>query len=456
MSDESTEENAGRSDFGAALDLCRYVENNQPPIDELVIAFQDVQAVFEITRTFGPSHINIGKFGCDLDDQNICGQIGQVIGRCSTLRRLYIYAQEHNDSLATAQCMAALYDGLKESNSVSHLKVYFHQSDEVPVFDMDYFGRHNQCFESLEVGSTGILSQQQGRLIASAVENTPTLQKLTMSSYVFEDIGSYGDILSKCFRLKSLTVYCDEQYQLDALATMLRDPKSEIQYLYTDGVILNLYDHIEILENILCDTSSIEAIQNSNHTLEIWDDGYGTFAPALSSLLVEECLELNRSQDKEQVARKKIAKYYFTGEFDVSPFVNTNMPLSVVPEVLSKIGGDESDQVSALCRMFKTIPELSYVRKRKENKSKKEQVIRQKFQDTAEELWTLVDEKNVELERNDKLIESKDKLIKEKNAEIKSMKYLMNEKDREIDMLTRMLYDVVALGSEDFSFVSTS
>ena len=38
----------------------------------------------------------------------------------------------------------------------------------------------------------------------------------------------------------------------------------------------------------------------------------------------------------------------------------------------------------------------------------------------------------------DKLIESKDKFIKEKNAEIKSMKELINEKNREIDRLTRM------------------
>lgn len=239
------------------------------------------------------------------------------------------------------------------------------------------------------------------------MENTPTLRVLNIRPITFEDNGSYEDILLGCFQLQSLTVGCEEQYQFEALATLLRDPRCEIQSLHTSSVITDWDEQNGFFENILCDASSIEAIQNSNHTLEIWDGVHG-------SRFLEECLDLNRNQHKDQVVKEKIARYYFTGEFDVSPFVNTNMALSVVPEVISMIGGDECDQLSAIFRMFKTIPELSYVRDRRENNPKKEQ-----------DLWTLVDKKNADLERKNKLIEeknveneSKDKLIKEKNAEV--------------------------------------
>ena len=51
--------------------------------------------------------------------------------------------------------------------------------------------------------------------------------------------------------------------------------------------------------------------------------------------ITEEYLELNKNTKKDEVIRKKIARYYFVGEFDISPFT----PLSVIPEVLSLIEG---------------------------------------------------------------------------------------------------------------------
>jgi hypothetical protein len=48
-------------------------------------------------------------------------------------------------------------------------------------------------------------------------------------------------------------------------------------------------------------------------------------------------LELNRNADKAEVVRNsnKILKYYFIGDFDVAPFIN--MPVSVMPDVISQI-----------------------------------------------------------------------------------------------------------------------
>ena len=56
--------------------------------------------------------------------------------------------------------------------------------------------------------------------------------------------------------------------------------------------------------------------------------------PIISSKL----LELNKNtKNKEELIRKKIARYYFDGEFDVSLFAN--MPISHLPKVLTTIEG---------------------------------------------------------------------------------------------------------------------
>jgi hypothetical protein len=74
----------------------------------------------------------------------------------------------------------------------------------------------------------------------------------------------------------------------------------------------------------------------------------------------EELSELNRNEDKTQVVRNKILKYYFVGDFDVTPFAN--MPVSVVPEVISQIRCETKQ--SAIFRLLKSIPELSSVTNR--------------------------------------------------------------------------------------------
>jgi hypothetical protein len=60
-------------------------------------------------------------------------------------------------------------------------------------------------------------------------------------------------------------------------------------------------------------------------------------------------------KDKTQVICNKVLKYYFVGDFDVKPF--TNMPMSVVSEVISQISSDSKQ--SAIFRLLKCIPELS-------------------------------------------------------------------------------------------------
>lgn len=110
-----------------------------------------------------------------------------------------------------------------------------------------------------------------------------------------------------------------------------------------------------LLNSLLCDSSSIQSIYNSNHTIEEVEK-YTDHDEEELAMAVRCCLELNKNPNKEQVIRNKILRYYFAGAFDLSPFVT--MPVSVLPKVMSEIGGDEINRQSAIFRLLKGLPEL--------------------------------------------------------------------------------------------------
>eukprot|EP00956_Cyclotella_meneghiniana_P022856 scaffold43639_cov15-Cyclotella_meneghiniana.AAC.1 len=74
---------------------------------------------------------------------------------------------------------------------------------------------------------------------------------------------------------------------------------------------------------------------------------------------VGDCLSLNENPDKDKVKREKIARYYFVGDFDVSPLAR--LPMSVVPSILGMIKCDKLDRQSAIFRLLKSFPDLCNV-----------------------------------------------------------------------------------------------
>ena len=60
--------------------------------------------------------------------------------------------------------------------------------------------------------------------------------------------------------------------------------------------------------------------------------------------------------NKDKVIREKIAWYYFSGDFDISPLAN--MTIKLQPRVLAMIEGDSINRQSPIFRMLTSIPEL--------------------------------------------------------------------------------------------------
>jgi hypothetical protein len=200
----------------------------------------------------------------------------------------------------------------------------------------------------------------------------------------FANDGSLEQILLACTMVERMDVRCKFISQYSALLALFQDLANnlEILLLYVDDsgpdsheiarvISTSLANNNELkslnlnwqrekmtlfsngsFHNLLCDPTSIQSIKNSNHTLEEISAGSHR-----SPSLVTEYLELNAEEDKTQVVRNKILKHYFVNDFDVTPF--TNMPVSVVPEMISQIRSDTKQ--SAIFSLFKCIPELSKV-----------------------------------------------------------------------------------------------
>eukprot|EP00956_Cyclotella_meneghiniana_P023705 scaffold46676_cov22-Cyclotella_meneghiniana.AAC.2 len=213
-------------------------------------------------------------------------------------------------------------------------------------------------------------------------------------------------LLDVCSDVYLLSVYCSSPSHCSAVASFLRNTNTvqltvefshtlssedqatiihglrentSLRYFHLNKLGLSLldipeYDPHGYFAKALCDSSSIDNILNSNHTLTDILDWMTLAESELSDsesvlqfkfehdVKVANCLELNENTDTDKVIREKIARYYFAGDFDVSPLAN--LPVSVVPSVLGMIRGNKLDRQFAIFRLLISIPDLCNVASR--------------------------------------------------------------------------------------------
>jgi hypothetical protein len=213
-----------------------------------------------------------------------------------------------------------------------------------------------------------------------------------LSWFELED-GSFEQIVSACLGVNKLDVESSTNSHFTAVASLLRDPMSMLTYIKMDrcryipddfdGTMalreiaeslagntrlktiklpddISFYgsESVDEIDNLLCDSSTLEKIRSSNHTLEkiIYRDQVDQVSvEANISTRSRECLVLNRNTDKNKVIQNKVMQFYFVGHFDPAPFAN--MPLRVLPTVMS-LGKEASNKQTALFELLRTIPDL--------------------------------------------------------------------------------------------------
>jgi hypothetical protein len=240
-----------------------------------------------------------------------------------------------------AACLDALFGQIKWARSIENFNIHLFPSDEVPMFDMQQFVASNKPLEYLRIISrhfdtgpswctawsnscshtaqetwplwmlfckwwiarTVTLGAYQGGEYAdqcafishysrlSAFLQDPTNSLKTVHVYDFDYSDANGDVVGhENFRL--LSAGLNGNAKLTSLGLNRLGGIAEWSASCNDCFC-----------KLLCKTTSIESIYNSNHTLE-YMSGF-----AMSSQLTQ-YFELNENGDKKQVIRNKILKYY--------------------------------------------------------------------------------------------------------------------------------------------------
>lgn len=278
--------------------------------------------------------------------------------------------------------LTTFFDGLKNNTSVEslYLDLDLYPDSRFPAFDLVHFARNNKNFIDCALLSDEPVTHEQSFVISNMLE-VASLETFSIieCNFGISNESAYRRIILACLNVKTLMLLCRTPSQYVALGALLVHPSAVVSVLHlrkncNEGIasvitslrhnttlrkwIIDMNDDDNhLMASVLCDTSSLESIQQSNHTLE----SVGLFSIFMK---VSELLELNENTNKEKVIRTKISRYYFAESFDTSPFAK--MPISVVPEVMGMIEGNEQYCCNAIFRVLQGIPDLCNVASRTE------------------------------------------------------------------------------------------
>jgi len=328
-------------------------------------------------------------FCCKLRHRDKWDQFIRAIENNTSVRRLNL-TKGYGDVSSTevCECIEALFRVLEFNSSIVELEVdmdLFFNEGELNSINTLFGVQFKERLEYLKLrGGTSddVISENRSVMFSSVLQDL-SLEKFDMRSCEYEEYNdeAFTRMVSACTNVKELKVICSTLSQYAAVTALIEDQSSILNCLDLDessngeglstllaGLTGNdtlrelcsppLMKHICLTEKVLCDTSSIEGIYESNHTLEeINPNDLRVLTP-----LINELLELNMNPNKEEVFQTKIARYYFVGDFDVTHFAN--LAISLLPKVLEMIKCNATNRQSAIFRILKSIPELCNVTSR--------------------------------------------------------------------------------------------
>jgi Ran GTPase-activating protein (RanGAP) involved in mRNA processing and transport len=267
------------------------------------------------------------------DNSDDYSTLGSAIVNNTHLERLDVLS---NDDLPLTVADRAFYDGLQSNSSISKLELWCDGQNIVEGVGQEILQVYQ---ENSNISYLGIYSAnlQSGgdRVIVDTLSNCRNLQRVTLRhcNITDEQLLSIVDAVRDRPMLEELDLYENNigNAGCDAIATSLIDPNCNLHTLNlecnaidnegattiansltTNNKMKDLYlmgNQIDPsvndeFSNILCNTTSINNIYSSNHTLETLSVGY-RHGQQLASLL-----KLNNDTNKSHVAIKKILKYH--------------------------------------------------------------------------------------------------------------------------------------------------
>ena len=217
------------------------------------------------------------------------------------------------------------YEGLKRNTSIYKLDLSSsgignNIGSEVGQKILEAYQENNNL-TLLRITNSGL--QNGGENIATTLRSCTNLKEIQLSRCNITDevlIQIVDVIRGHIISLERLSLVDNRirNFGCGAIATLLQDPNCNLHSLdLRDNILFRAND---FFSRLLCNTSSINSIYSSNHTLENLSlYRYGSRGDSeLASLL-----KMNKGTNKSHVAIKKILKYH--PNIDMEPLFEWNM-----------------------------------------------------------------------------------------------------------------------------------
>ena len=344
----------------------------------------------------------IQNFRVDFTDSemnaDLWRQYGKSIKISNEVKQFDFLGQEQEVSPEATQCLQAFFEELKENTSIEKFGINnITLGTAISALDLRYFFQNNNTLRDTTIVIGQQVTQAQSAKIATALRDV-SMNMVFIRGYArggrlggFFHNEAFKQIISACQRVGLLGCTLEANDHFASVAEFLRDPSSLIEMMALSRVRvrdnsrnvdveraenelvagLNQNSNLKVLQvsdlfekdtargyikfhNLLCDTTSIASVCQSNHTLEEIHL-HREKLPAC-----EEYLELNKISNKRKVVQCKLMKYFFSQSTNpIRPLAN--MPLGLLTEVL---GIDVPEKQSAVFNILKYIPELCDVSSR--------------------------------------------------------------------------------------------
>lgn len=306
-------------------------------------------------------------------------ELGRNIGMNTHMKELALSGvdessiEDEGERIASPENMRIFLDGLASNRSLRSL--FLEGFDFDLVEGLGPLLTYNRNLVELGLHNCNLNAQDIGG-ISAAFRLRIKIIKITEAVRGDEIVRAIVELAGACPQLKKLTIgewYRESTQCCTEVARLLEDRDTKLKCLYLseqnniddDGVevLANAVAHNKTLTRlalncnsgitsrgwgsllrVVCDTSSINATKESNHTLEhLWDDifdrGRTDFSDSMNlpaDLLF--CLKANEDGNDSEAARKKIFHFHFNGNFNIAPF--NSMNLELLPTALGWIGQD--------------------------------------------------------------------------------------------------------------------
>ena len=226
---------------------CNQLEGDVDKIEIIIDHDLDRPAYIKADRwKFGYSLMTVI---CD-KEMHVAGwrQFGKSIRASDTIKTLCLRTVGPFQGVTPgiARCMQAFFDEVKENKTIEKFSLYFDVCTAIPALDLRYFFQNDQSLDEVSLSTNrDHVSLAQSTHLLTALRDLSLKKIIIGPCQQFTNNGAFDQVLFACQKMKELRLrYFRENYQFSTIANLLRDPMTSLQKLYLKIIDRKIIDRL--------------------------------------------------------------------------------------------------------------------------------------------------------------------------------------------------------------------